>query len=95
MRRKKQNTNILKELWIIEIRSNPLIEIIPINHDPNTGSNPLHIYREAIEVTRNASNFLGGDYLCIIIYIDRSIFQKLNILIPQNPFGNCMDILIH
>lgn len=60
----------------VEIKINPLIEIIPINHDPNTGSNPLHIYQEAIEAIKTAPNYLAGDDLCIIVDRDRSSFSE-------------------
>ena len=30
-----------------EIDIDPLIEIIPINHDTDTGSNPMNIYQDA------------------------------------------------
>ena len=47
---------------IIEFRSeigiNPLIEIIPINHEKNTSSNPLKIYYEAKQALEDFPNFL-------------------------------------
>ena len=64
---------------IIEFRSeigiNPLIEIIPIRHDKDTSSNPLRIYQDATYAIKNASNFLDGDKLCIIVDRDKQSFS--------------------
>lgn len=59
-----------------DIGINPLIEIISINHDSNTSSNPLRIYQDAIKAVKGASNFLGGDELCIIVDRDRNSFSE-------------------
>lgn len=65
---------------IIEFRSeigiNPLIEIIPINHEQNTSSNPLNIYYQAKQALDNFPNFLEGDKLCIVVDRDKHSFTK-------------------
>jgi hypothetical protein len=60
-----------------EIEIHPLIEIIPVMHDKNTGSNPLTIYKEADKVVKTASNFFPGDQLCIIADRDQHSFTKV------------------
>ena len=58
-----------------EIGINPLIEVIPIKHDRNTGSNPRNIYNEAKEaIDESESLFLEGDELCIIADRDKKSF---------------------
>lgn len=59
-----------------DIGISPLIEIIPINHDSNTSSNPLRIYQDATKEVKAASNFLEGDELCIIVDRDKKSFSE-------------------
>jgi hypothetical protein len=54
----------------------PLIEIILIKHDKNTGSNPLNIYIEAKKALKFVSNFFPGDQLCIVADRDKHSFTK-------------------
>lgn len=65
---------------IIEFRSeigiHPLIEIIPINHEQNTSSNPLNIYYQAQQALDNFPNFLEGDKLCIVVDRDKHSFTE-------------------
>lgn len=74
-----EKTEYLYFKGIIEFRSeigiNPLIEIIPIRHDKDTSSNPLRIYQDATDAIKNASNFLDGDKLCIIVDRDKQSFS--------------------
>lgn len=60
----------------LEIGINPLVEIIPIIHDPNTSSNPLKIYNDAKQAIQQASNFLEGDKLCIVVDRDQQSFTE-------------------
>lgn len=57
-----------------EIGINPLVEIIPISHEQNTSSNPVNIYKDAKLAIENASNFLDGDKLCIVVDRDKQSF---------------------
>ena len=57
-----------------EIGINPLVEIIPIRHEQNTSSNPVNIYKDAKLAIENASNFLDGDKLCIVVDRDKQSF---------------------
>lgn len=57
-----------------EIGINPLVEIIPIRHEQNTSSNPVNIYNDAKLAIINASNFLDGDKLCIVVDRDKKSF---------------------
>jgi hypothetical protein len=59
-----------------EIGIHPLIEIIPVRHDKNTGSNPVNIYKEATDVIKTRSNFLPGDKICIIADRDKHSFTE-------------------
>jgi hypothetical protein len=59
-----------------EIGIHPLIEIIPVKHEKNTGSNPLTIYKEAEEAVKKLSNFFPGDQLCIIADRDQHSFTE-------------------
>ena len=78
---------------IIEFRSeigiNPLIEIIPINHEQNTSSNPFNIYYEAKEALDNSPNFLEGDKLCIVVDRDKHSFteEQFDILLDAEEKG--------
>lgn len=60
-----------------EIGIHPLIEIIPLQHEKNTGSNPLGIYKEATETINKADNFFEGDFLCLIADRDRHSFTEV------------------
>jgi hypothetical protein len=60
-----------------EIGIHPLIEIIPVMHEKNTGSNPLTIYKEADKVVKTSSNFFPGDELCIIADRDQHSFTEV------------------
>ena len=59
-----------------EIGIHPLIEIIPVMHEKNTGSNPLTIYEEASKVVKTVPNFFPGDQLCIIADRDQHSFTE-------------------
>lgn len=59
-----------------EIGINPLVEVIPITHEPNTSSNPLNIYNDAKAVIDKAPNFLEGDQLCIVVDRDKNSFTN-------------------
>jgi hypothetical protein len=59
-----------------EIGIHPLIEIIPVMHEKNTGSNPLTIYKEAGTVVKTVPNFFPGDLLCIIADRDQHSFTE-------------------
>ncbi len=60
-----------------EIGIHPLIEIIPVKHERNTGSNPLNIYMEAKKAIKDVSNFFPGDQLCIIADRDQHSFTEV------------------
>ena len=62
--------------WGDEIGIDPLVEIIPIQHTVDTGSNPLRIYNEAVKTVEDRLEPNNGDKLCIIADRDFHSFKE-------------------
>lgn len=85
---------------ILEHRSDlgisPLIEMIPINHERNTGSHPLHIFNGAKEALKTyESYFPSVDHLCIIADRDlHSFFETQYDTLAENCLAEGIDLFI-
>ena len=62
-----------------EVGIDSLVEIIPIEHDSKTSSNPLNLYNEAKESLDNCDNYFpeAGDQFCLIVDRDRKSFSEI------------------
>ena len=62
-----------------EVGIDSLVEIIPIEHDSKTSSNPLNLYNEAKEALDNCDNYFpeAGDQFCLIVDRDRKNFSEI------------------
>ena len=59
-----------------ELLINPLVEIIPINHTPDTNPNPLQIISQAETAIENEGSFRSEDQICIIVDRDKNSFTS-------------------
>ena len=68
----------------VEIKINPLIEIIPINHDPNTGSNPLHIYHFCLRYHHSALYQPLLVHSSFVPSYQQGMFRRLHLYCPYS-----------
>lgn len=55
----------------------PMVEMIPLRHGPNTGSNPLNIFEETLEILSQSSHYHPDlDAVTIIVDRDRQSFKE-------------------
>lgn len=61
-----------------ELGINPLIEIVPIEHEKNTSSNPYYLYEDAKKTLGEYDNYFPdkGDCFCIIVDRDKHSFTE-------------------
>ncbi|MGH0052200.1 MAG: RloB family protein [Sphaerochaetaceae bacterium] len=59
-----------------ELGISPMVEMIPLRHSPNTGSNPLNIFEETVEILNQSDHYFPDlDRVTIIVDRDKQSFK--------------------
>jgi hypothetical protein len=60
-----------------ELGISPMVEMIPLRHGPNTGSNPLNIFEETVEILGQSNHYHPElDHVSIIVDRDMHSFKE-------------------
>ncbi len=60
----------------LELGISPLVEMVPLRHGPNTGSNPLNIFEETVQTLQKSDHYYPElDHVSIIVDRDQQSFK--------------------